>query len=252
MRKSFVQSVPAALVGILIMYSNGCVEVPDNGIVPPDYVAQVRVIYMDPALPTSSLSLANANGSSFTPFSDLPSGGFGTASDYVTYKAGAKKIYVKKADGTLADPDTATITFGTETVGALIVLPRRAVADIRILQIGERSTFQTPGIADSARVRFANCLTTKDTVDVWRIRGSSAPGIVSNNLRYPRTPLDPRTSAFVNVPKDSTWRFYITRYTGSTAGIGDTVRVVGASNKQFTVVLYDSLARMKVLTLEDK
>lgn len=242
--------VLTVLAGVLAVCTDACVDVPDNGIVPPNYGAQVRVIYADPALATSTLGIAA--GPSFTSFSDLSAGAYGTATDYLSYAAGSKKIYVKKADGSFADADTSTITLGTETVTALIVMPRRAAADTRILQIGERSTFQTPGIADSARVRFANCLTTKDTVDVWRIRGTSVPGIVSNDLRYPRVPLDPRTSVFVNVPKDSTWRFYITRYTGSTAGIGDTVRVVGASNKQFTVVLYDSLSRIKVLKLEDK
>lgn len=242
--RRFPRFVPTALVGIMVVFANGCVDVSETGITPPDYDAQARVIYADPALSTATLSLAN--GPSFASFTDLPAGTFGAASDYATYKAGAKKIYVKRGDGTLADNDTTTLTLGTETVSTLIVLPRRDTIEARILQVVERSTFAMPGIADFARVRFTNCLTSKDTVDVWRIPGASAPGIGSNNLPYART------SAFFNVPKDSTWRFYSTRHTGSTTGVGDTVSITGASNKQFTAVLYDSLAQLKVLVVEDR
>ena len=236
------------LVIVLVALFAGCVDVPNTGIVPPDYEASMRVIYADPALSTATLSLANNVGGTgaFTAFTDMPAGSFGTSSAYTTYKAGTKKLYVKKADGTLADVDTSTITFETETVSALVVMPKRANADTRLLQIVERNTFRAPGIADSARVRFVNCIASKDTVDVWRIRGTSSPAIGNDNLRYAVV------SGFTSVPRDSTWRFYVTRYTGSAASLGDTVTVVGASNKQYTIVLCDSLARVKVLNIEDK
>ncbi len=239
---------PKALVILLAALLAGCVDVPNSGITPPDYDASMRIIYADPALATATLSIASNIGGTpaFTAYTDATAGSFGTSSEYVTYKAGSKKMYVKKADGTLADTDTSTVTLETQTVRSVVVLPKRAAADARLLQIVERNTFRLPGIADSARVRFVNCVASKDTVDVWRIRGTSAPGVGNDNLRYATL------SGFVHVPRDSTWRFYVTRYSGSTASISDTVSVVGASNKQYTIVLCDSLTRVKVFRFEDK
>jgi hypothetical protein len=248
MAKPTLQLTPKALVIVFAAFLAGCVDVPNSGITPPDYEASMRVIYADPALASATLSIASNIGgtSAFSAYADVPAGAFGTVSSYTKYKAGAKKMYVKKADGTLADADTSTVTLETETVRAIIVMPKRAAADSRLFQMVERNTFRSPGITDSARVRFVNCIASKDTVDVWRIRGTAAPGIGTDNLRYAVS------TAFVNVPRDSTWRFFVTRYTGSTAGLGDTVTVVGASNKQYTIVLCDSLARVKVLKIEDQ
>lgn len=229
------------IVAAFVITLSGCIDLPETGPSPPDYKAQVRVVFADPALPTAHLAMAD--GATSVAFADRFSGPYGSVTGYATYPAGAKRVVVRKPDGSLADADTATTTLGTETVSTLVLLPRRTAAEQRILRLGERYTFSLPGMPDSARVRFFNALASKDTVDVWAIRGSvQVPARVSDNLRYGIA------STFFNVPRDSTWRFFLSRSTG-TAGISDTFSVVGASNTQHTVVVHDSLSRVRLLSI---
>jgi hypothetical protein len=116
----------------------------------------------------------------------------------------------------------------------------------RVLLINERSIFQIPGMRDTARVRFINALAGKDTVDVWTVRGNAAALVGADNLRFGRA------TSFFLVPRDSVWKFYVSRYTGSTNAVSETLTVTGTTSVQYTMVLYDSLQRARVLKLEDR
>jgi hypothetical protein len=133
----------------------GCVDIPSEGHTPPDYKAEVRVLYLDPMI-TGTASIVMAPGPDFTSFSStgLPSGTFGSPiSAYSVLDAGAKRIFLSPGDA-----DTSVITFAVELRGTLFILPRPDVANSRFLFASERYTFATNGIPDSGRVRFLNAI----------------------------------------------------------------------------------------------
>jgi hypothetical protein len=229
-------------VGIAAIMSS-CVELPDDGQPVPDYTSQYRFVYLDPSYSTITVSMAS--GPTFASFVDLPSGVFGQSSAYTTFPAGSKRMFIK-VGGVLVDPDTSSLSFLTDERGTVFVVPRDAVNGLRFVRAGERYTFGSVGIADSAIVRFSNCVAGGDTVDVWRLRPGSPPSLVADNLRFGRL------STFSRVPRDSSWGFYITRYNSATAVLSDTLSITGVSGKQYSVAVFDSLSRLQIQAFEDQ
>jgi len=222
----------------------GCVELPSSA--PPftPAIAQFRFMYADPALITLLVSMAD--GPNFTAYTDLPADSFGKASTYSQFFAGSKKLFLKSG-GVPVDPETSVISFDPDQRGTVLVVPRDPVTQVRFLKLSERSVNATPGQADSARVRFVNCVASRDTIDVRRDSSSrlslSNPAV--NDLRFGRV------SSFLKIPKDSTMRFWVTQYNSTVAPGADTITIVGASNKEYTVVAFDSLSRARFVRFDD-
>ena len=226
--------VPALVVPLVIGLYLGCVDIPSEGHTPPDQNSSVRIIYLDPALPTATITMAP--GPDFTSFSDLPLGTYGLASPYTTLLAGAKRLLIKGVD-----PDTSVITFGVDQRGTMFVLPRHPDVN-RFTFTSERFTFPTAtvGIEDTTLVRFLNTIarSSTDTVDV-----------VVDVMQFTTvTPPPPVTglafgalSSFINVAKDSVVNFYLTRSGSTTEVLTDTITVTGQSHKEFTIIAHDTI-----------
>lgn len=220
----------------------GCVEIPSEGQTAPNYISEFRFIYTDPALPT--VTVHYADGPSFTTFNDLPAGTFGMSSAYFTFFAGGKKILID-VGGAAVDPDTSSLTFSPDERGTVVVVPRDTVTKVRFLKLSERYIFApTIGINDTTLLHFVNAVASRDTIDV-RQDSSSVIRSVIDNLRFSQA------SSFIKVPKDSTFRFWVTKYNSTTARGTDTITVTGASNTQYTIVAYDTLARVRFTRFQD-
>jgi hypothetical protein len=231
------------LIGLsaLLVTLVGCVEIPDTGPPIPDYQSEFRFIYLDPSLPTSSISLAE--GSS-TAFRELPPGTYGIASGYTTFPSGAKRMFIKSG-GVPIDPDTSVVSFAPDQRGGVVVVPRQTGVS-RFLVLGERYVFAAPGKNDSTLVRFVNGVAGGDTIDVRRIAGTAGVvSILADNLRFGRS------SPLFSIAAGETVRFFVTRATGSSAGVSDTLVVNAVSRKQFTIVAYDSISRLQFVSFED-
>lgn len=235
------KTILASLVSIVLIGFSSCVELPESEPPRRDATADVRVVYLDPSLP-STVTIRMAAGPTFTTFTNLPTETYANPNAvYRTYPAGAKRLLL--VDGsTPVDPDTTSLTFETDQRGTLYVIPKAAGTTTRFVWLSERYVFALPGIKDTARVRVMNAIASFDTIDVQQV---SASFPIVDNLRFGRS------SSFVKVAAGTTARFYLTHYTSSTAQ-GDTVTVVGASNKQYTIVAYDSLSAAKFVLFEEK
>lgn len=236
--------ISAALCLVLGAWYWGCVELPSTGPPPTQAIAQFKFIYADPALITLLVSIAD--GPNFTAYTDLPPDSFGKASAYSTFFAGSKKLFLKSG-GAPVDPETSVVSFDADQRGTVLVVPRDPLTQVRFLKLSERYVYATPGQADSALVRFVNCVASRDTIDVRRDSSSrvNLSNPAADNLRFGRV------SSFIKIPKDSTIRFWVTKYNSTAARGTDTISVVGASNKEYTVVAYDSLTRARFVRFDD-
>jgi hypothetical protein len=229
-------SVCAWIVPLFVVFYSGCVDIPSEGHTPPDQNSSVRILYLDPTLATATITAAP--GPDFTSFSDISTGAYGTASTYLTIPAGGKKLLVKGVDS-----DTSVITFGVDQRGTMFLLPRPAVSMPRFSFAIERFTFASTGRADTTLVKFMNTVArgSSDTVDVQldilqfeTIDTNVVTGNAVNNLSFGAF------SSFVAVPAGSTVSFYATT-SDSTTVLSDTISIIGASNRQFTVVAHDTI-----------
>ena len=214
----------------------GCVDLPTEGLTPPDYQAQVRIVVADASLPAQDIVLSLAAGPAFTTYLDANGGLPLAGTAYVSYPAGGKRIFVKSPQ----DPDTLTVTFGTETSGTLYVLPRLVPADQRFRYVTERYSYAATGRADSTLVRVLNAITSGDTIDVTTTGGA----FVVDNL-----PLGRVTNGYL-FPAGATRTFYLSGNT-STARI-DSIQITGESRGMYTVVAYDSLAAGKLKSFREQ
>jgi hypothetical protein len=214
----------------------GCVDLPTEGLTPPDYQAQVRIVVADASLPADNIVLSLAPGPSFTPFADVNAGLPLAGTTYVSYPAGGKRIFVKSPQ----DPDTLTVTFGTETSGTLYVLPRVVPADQRFRYVTERLLYSQTGYADSTVVRVLNAITSGDTIDVTTTGGA----FVVNNL-----PLGAVTAGY-RFPAGETRTFYLSGNIDAT--VIDSIQIVGESRAMYTIVAYDSLAAGKMKSFREQ
>ena len=223
----------AALLSIMAV---SCVEIPSEGPAPPDYKAQIRVMYLDPLL-TASTSITVASGPDYSNFqtSVFPAGAYGDPiSAYSTVDAGGKQLFVS------GDPDTGTVTFVPDERGVLLVLPRDTTAQPRFGVLGEGRTFDPVGVEASSQIRFVNMITrsatdTADiTVDVIQLPDSS---VVLSAFPFgcPGGPPPVCASAYWLVPADSTVSFYVVR-TGTNEVLSDTISVTGASRINHTLI----------------
>jgi hypothetical protein len=109
--------------------------------------------------------------------------------------------------------------------------------------IGERFSFAVTGISDTSRVRFVNTIARRSsdttdvsvnvvqlaTVDSTVVSTTVVSGLAFNGV-----------SARVHVPAGDTVDFYMTR-AGASAAIADTLTITGSSNRDFTIVAYDTI-----------
>ncbi len=228
-------AVPVAAV--LSMLVVGCVDIPSEGPTPPDFKAQIRVMYLDPLL-TASTNIVVASGPAFSNFQTnvFPAGSFGDpVTAYSTVDAGGKQLFVSPGDA-----DTSALTFATDQRGMLLVLPRPdVVTQPRFGVLGEGRTFEAIGVEDSSQVRFVNTITrsasdTVDvTVDVIQLPDSS---VVVSGLPFGCPGIPPVcASDYLMLPADTTVSFYIVR-TGTSEVLSDTILVKGASRTNHTLV----------------
>jgi hypothetical protein len=207
----------------------GCVEIPSEGHTPPDYKSSIRVMYLDPAI-TSSTSIMVAEGPDFDPFVSniFQSGSFGTVTTYSTVNSGGKQLFLPAP----LDPDTSAFSIATEQRGTLAVLPRPDVSMPRFLLIGEGRTFESVGITGASRVRVLNAVarsgsdTVDVAVDIFRTSDSTS---VETGLAFGTF------SDFIEVASDSSEGFYLVR-AGSDEVLTGSVSVTGASNTDYTIV----------------
>ena len=227
-------------IAVLLASYVGCVEIPSEGQPLPDFKAEVRIFYLDPmANPaTVSISPIPVAPSTTVSFEDLPSGAFGDATAYMVLPAGDKFLMLKGFD-----PDTSVLSLAADQHGSLLVLPRPDVTFDRFRYINERYSFVVTGISDTSRVRFVNTIarrssdTTDVSVDVKRratVDTTIVETTVVSNLAFGGV------SSFVRVPGGETVDFYMTR-AGASVSIGDTLTITGASNRDFTIVAYDTI-----------
>ncbi|MBI4535099.1 MAG: DUF4397 domain-containing protein [Ignavibacteriae bacterium] len=223
---------------LTLAVAGGCVDIPSAGHIPPDYQALVRILYLDPSVPSATVNMAL--GPNFESFSQLHTGNFGTASAYMTVPAGAKRFYLTNG-GVPVGNDTSSLAIDADQKGTLFVYPINVAGDPRIRFVGERYTFAQPGVVDSALIRFSNSISrsagdTVDTrVDVVQYYTSNA-NIISRNLA---TNVAFRgTTAYFRVPRDSTYFFYLTRAGAATVVLTDTLSITGASRQQGTAVAF--------------
>jgi len=229
------------LLVVLISFHLGCVDIPSEGHEPPDYQAEIRVVYADPFLPTATIRMAS--GPDFTAYSDLPSGAYGTATTYTTFPAGNKKLFIKDVEA-----DTTSIAFNPDQHGTLMVFPRPDPTVSRFSFVVERYSFAMEGIADTTRVRFVNAVargaadTTDLAVDVKMIE-------MVETLLVTSTPVSDlgfrAVSDYVLVPNGETVSFYLT-IGGTSTTVSDTLPITGASNTDVTFVARDSISAGKV------
>jgi len=230
------------LVGVPVCFHLACVDIPSEGHVPPDYQAEVRIVYADPFLSTATIRMAS--GPEFMTYEDLPSGAYATATTtYMTIPAGNKKLFIKDVD-----PDTASIALNADLHGTLIVFPRPDSTVSRFLFVGERYSFATGGITDTTRVRFMNAVaraatdTADLTIDVKMIA-------MVDTLLVTTTPVSglafSALSDYIFVPSGETVSFYLT-VGGTSTTVSDTLPITGASNTDVTFIAHDSLSAGKV------
>jgi hypothetical protein len=240
-QRSLVFSVMVAAL-FLGIHLPGCVEIPSEGHTPPDYQAEVRIVYADPYVGMMTISMAP--GPNFDSYSDLPAGPYGSATTtYSTVPAGNKKLFAKNVDH-----DTSSIAYLPDQHGTMIVFPRPDSTVSRFLWISERYVFAQGGIADTTRVLFVNAIArgVADTADV-----SVDVGMISrvDTLTMTSTPVTALAFHdiyyYVNIPAGDTVDFYLT-LAGTSTVISDTVEVVGSSQKDVTFVAHDSLSVGKV------
>ena len=232
----------SAVVALVLAGLVGCVDLPESGFTPPDYQAEVRIVYADANFPPA-ITLSVAPGPAFTQFTDLPSGARLEATPYTSYDAGGKRIFVKDPQ----DPDTLVVTFGTETRGTLYVFPRLAPVPPSVIPVGtrfryvaERYIYSSLGLPDTTAVRFVNAITSGDTIDI-----STGSTVVADNLALSRV------SATYTFPASETRTFYLTLNTQTTPK-RDSITIAGASRKAYTVLAYDSLAAGKLKAFEEQ
>jgi hypothetical protein len=226
------------LSALLTGYVVGCVNVPANGPTPPDEKTQVRMVSLDPTLNPAVLAIASGpfTAGALPTYSDLTIGNPGVPLDYQVLPAGGRKLFVRGVD-----TDTGAVTFGTDTRGTLYILPHRPKGGGFVFA-SERYTFAVPGIADTTRIRFYNALASQDTVDVYE----AVDGQVVNDLAYSRF----STFKYVRngaAPKN----YYFTLYNNDTTNITAPVAITIGSHMQYTITVYDSLGRAKVLAMQD-
>jgi hypothetical protein len=125
----------------------------------------------------------------------------------------------------------------------VLVAPRTDSTGSHLLKLNDRYLFATPGTPQGSAVRFVNVLASKETVDVYYTR-TVGDTLAVNNLRFRRE------SAFVTVPTGGSTTFYVSRYT-SRDSVGTPVTIVGEPNRQYTVLVHDSLSRVAVTRVED-
>ncbi len=243
-------AVPGAAV--FSMLAVGCVDIPSEGHTPPDYQAEVRIVYADPFVGTAAIRMAP--GPDFNAYSDLPSGIYGTATaSYVVIPAGNKKLFLKDAaaDSTV-DHDTSSIAFNPDQHGTMIVFPRPDSTVSRFVFLDERYSFAQGGIADTTRVLFINATAravtdTADlaldinmiaTVDTTTETSTAVAGLAFRDV-----------SDYINVPSGDAVSFYLT-IAGTSTVVSDTIPITGASNSDVTFVAHDSLAAGKVQFLK--
>jgi len=239
------------LTALLTGYVVGCVTIPDTGPTPPNYIANVRIVNVDPALSSGGIIRIAAGpfDAAVTPtYTDLPFGAPGIASAYAVFPAGGKKLFVSNVDA-----DTGAISFNSDNSGTMYILPRFDVKkDSRFLYFAERFTFAAaPGISDTTRICFYNAIATFDTVNVRRAfvsgSGAAVDEVFSSSLRFQKV------SAFDRVGANSTRKYYVTAVRNGVtlpAAVGDTVFVTGVGHSDLYVMLYDSLSVLKVKTFQ--
>ena len=213
----------------------GCVDLPTEGLTPPDYQAQVRIVVADASLPAQDIVVSFAAGPSFTTFVDVNAGLPLAGTTYASYPAGGKRVFVKSPQ----DPDTLTVTFGTETSGTLYVLPRVVPADQRFRYVTERYSYVEAGRPDTTVVRVLNAITSGDTIDVT----DSTETIVDN------LPLGAVTAGYL-FPAGETRTFYLSGNVDAT--VIDSIQIVGESRATYTIVAYDSLAAGKMKSFREQ
>ena len=221
----------AALLSIIAV---SCVEIPSEGPAPPDLKAEVRIMYLDPLL-TSSTTIHTANGPDYTNFlTDVyPAGVFGDAvSAYQTVDAGGKRMFV-----TPGDADTSALTVITDQRAVLLVLPRPDVTQPRFGILGEGRTFDPIGVEGSSQVRFVNSVarSATDTMDVAVDVIQLPDSIVAVAALPFGCSGGVCASDYIAIPADSTVSFYFV-LAGTSQAITDTITVTGASRVNHTLI----------------
>ena len=200
----------------------GCVDIPSEGHTPPDFKAQIRVMYLDPSLSgTAMISIASAPDFDSFQTNVLGAGSFGTVTSYSTVDAGGKQLLVT------GDADTSALSFASDQVGTLLVLP---MPD-RFVLLGEGRMFDPVGITGASRVRFVNAVTrgASDTLDV-AVDVVQDSVVVDPGLAFRGT-----SDEYLEVPEGTTVTFYLTR-SGAAEAITDVVMITGVSNTDYTIV----------------
>lgn len=238
MPRTFVP-VAVLILGVGLWGLSGCVELPETGPAVPDYQSGVRILNADPGVSTAAVNLgAFPPGAPDATYDFSRSVNYGAGTAYETLPSGVKKAFVG------GDPDTSIISLDSERMATILVAPRVDSTGSHFLRLYDRYTFASPGVRDSAVVRFVNVVVGREDVDIYRIRTTGGDFVAVNNLRFRRE------SAFLTVPAGQSATFFVSR-AASRDSLGTPVTIVGASNKQYTVVVHDSLSRVGTVRVED-
>jgi hypothetical protein len=214
----------------------GCVELPSEGLTPPDYQAQVRIVVADATMPAQDIVLSFAPGPAFNAYSDVSAGAPLAGTAYAGYAAGGKRVFVKSPQ----DPDTLTVTFGVETSGTLYVLPRLVRANQRFVYVPERYLYNATGRADTTVVRMLNALSSGDMFNVTTGEGA----VVADSLV-----LGALSGGFA-FPAGENRVFYLAGHSDPTPI--DSIQIPGESRAVYTIVAYDSLAAGKMKSFREQ
>jgi hypothetical protein len=251
------------IIGITLstLFASSCVDVPDKAPDIPELKAEFRFISLSPSDVTtpSSLRLAEVIGvidsSSelvFGTYSSYALPANGTPTPYMTFNAGTKKIVYTAGD-------TLVVAFETDQ-RATLVFAQNSLGIAEAIKMPYRYTFAPNGVVDSATVRFTNLLIgATDTIDVYRSDSTfTLRRIAVDNLRRGLT--SPAAS-LVKIPSGRNYKFFFTNSSDTNRVFKDSIEIVGASRKIYSVFLFDRFdssaapalrnANVKVKVLEE-
>ena len=217
----------AVAVVTMAMVLVSCVEIPDKAPDPPVLNAEYRFISVMPdgSIPPTSIKIAE--GPDFTTYKSYNLAANTIATNYQTFLSGSKRIVF----GSL---DTFRVTFETDQRATLAFAETKTGA-FQALKLPHRYTFAPNGIADTSIVRFINLVQkAQDTIDVWRSDSTLASGIVSNN-----NVLYGASSGWIKIPAGKSYKFFFTDPSSQNRVYKDSIVIIGASRKFYTVFVYD-------------
>ena len=245
-----LQLLFAVAIVMLAMALVSCVEIPDKAPDPPVLNAEFRFISVLPDGVTPPATVGIADGPNFTSYKSYSIGTNINPSSYYTFLSGSKRIVYSALD-------TFRITFETDQRATVAFFQTRAGA-FDAIKLPYRNTFAANGIVDSALVRFVNLVQkAQSTINVYRSDSTQDVAVAASaSLAYGTS------GAAIKIAKGKTYNFFFTDSSNTNRVFKDSIAVVGATRKVYTVFVYDAYdttgttvalktAKVKVKVLEE-